>query len=161
MQNRTRGALGGFLAGIAGLAVGSAGCGSSTTTSDTAYEDSYATAYTYPADVAYAGAYAVGGFAYGIYLATPGGAVAAAADGGAPVVGGGVRQAVGEAIRTVANGGSICPGQVTVTPQMGTPACATTGTTSARTGLNIVFSGCQLPGGGTVDGSVTVQLARS
>ncbi len=48
-----------------------------------------------------------------------------------------------------------------MTPQTGTPACATAGTTDARTGINFVFSGCQLPGGGTVDGSVTVQLARS
>jgi hypothetical protein len=170
MHDRTTGALAGSLAGIAYLALGSAGCGTSTTTAttDTAYEDSYSTAYNYSAGVAYAGVYAAGGVGYGIYLATPGGALLAntdggtarSADGGASA-GSGVRQAVDQAILAVANGGTVCPGQVTMTTQTGTPACATTGTTSARTGLNIVFSGCQLPGGGTVDGTVDVKLART
>jgi hypothetical protein len=162
MHNTTKSALAASLVGIACLASGSGGCGSSTTAAtDTAYEDPYATAYTYPGDVAYAGAYAVGGFAYGIYLAAPGGAVRSAGTDGGVIAGSSVRQAVGQAIRDVANGATICPGQVTVTPQMGTPACATAGTTAARTGLNIAFSGCQLPGGGTVDGTVAVQLARA
>ncbi len=103
MHIRTTGALAGSLAGIAYLTLGSAGCGTSTAaTTDTAYEDSYSTAYAYPADVAYSGVYAGGGFGYGIYLATPGGVVAAKSDGGASrtdggstILGGnGVRQAV-------------------------------------------------------------------
>jgi hypothetical protein len=172
MHNRTTGALAGSLAGISYLALGSAGCGTSTTTAttaDTAYEDSYATAYNYSAGVAYAGVYAGGAVGYGIYLATPGGAVSSAKTDGGPgrsvdggvTVGSGPRQAVDQAISTLANGGTICPGQATMTTQTGTPACATLGTTSARTGLNIVFRGCQLPGGGTVDGTVDVKLTRS
>jgi hypothetical protein len=53
------------------VAVGSAACGSSTTSEDVAYEDDYAGDYYYPADVAYAGVYA-GGFA-GYYAVTPAG----------------------------------------------------------------------------------------
>jgi hypothetical protein len=160
MHNRTTGALARFLAGIACLALGGAGCGAAAVATDTAYEDSYATAYTYPADVAYSGVYAGGGFGYGIYLATPGGALPAAkTDGG--LTGSGVRLAVGQAISTLANGGTICPGQATMTTQTGAPACATAGTSSARTGLNIVFTGCQLPGGGTVDGTADVKLTRT
>jgi hypothetical protein len=171
MHNRITGSLARSLTGIACLALGSAACGTSTTTAttDTAYEDSYSTAYNYSAGVAYAGVYAAGGVGYGIYLATPGGALPSAktdggaarsADGGVSA-GGGVRQAVDQAISTMANGGTVCPGQATMTTQSGTPACATAGTTSARTGLNIVFSGCQLPGGGTVDGTVDVKLTRT
>jgi hypothetical protein len=67
-----------------------------------------------------------------------------------------VRGAVAEAIRNIALGGSVCPGQVTVTHQPGTNVCGFTGG-----GLNIVFSGCQLSAGGTVDGTVNVQLDLS
>ncbi len=192
MKNAIKGILQGSIAAGLLLAVGSAGCGSSTTSSDVAYEDDYAGDYYYPADVAYAGVYA-GGFV-GYYAATPagtgasellpsasldggahlnldgghvtvdGGHVTITVDAGRAVDGGGrgtsgsttVREAVGQAIREAALGGVVCAGQATVTPKTGTTICGV-----SASGVNIVFSGCQLSGGGTVDGTVDVQITRS
>jgi hypothetical protein len=177
------------------LVLPAGGCGSSTSSSDVAYEDGYAGDYYYPADVGYAGVYGAGFGYYGIYAATPplsglaptlialadgglagaagttgtaGSRGAAGSTGGAGSTGaagstgsGGsttsgsttVRGAVGEAIRDIALGGTVCPGQVTVTRPAGTAACGVSGN-----GLNIVFNGCVLSAGGTVDGTVNVQF---
>ncbi len=67
-----------------------------------------------------------------------------------------VREAVGQAIRDAAVGGVVCAGQVTVTPKTGTAVCG-----ESATGVNLVFNGCQLSGGGTVDGTVDVQFTRA
>ncbi len=45
---------------------------------------------------------------------------------------------------------------MTVTPRTGNAVCGV-----SAAGVNIVFSGCQLSGGGTVDGTVDVQITRS
>ena len=195
MTNATKGILNGSIAAGLLLAVGSAGCGSSTTSSDVAYEDDYAGDYYYPADVGYSGIYAGGWGYYGIYAAAPAGTGATPAtlldgghislDGGHITLDGGhisldggqitfdagravdagsragngattVRGAVGQAIREAALGGDVCPGQVTVTPQTGSPVCGV-----SAAGLNIAFNGCVLSGGGTVDGTVNVQITRS
>jgi hypothetical protein len=188
MRNGIEKVCGYSLATLA-LTLGVASCGETTTTSsDVAYEDAYTSGYYYPASVGYAGVAAVGFGYYGIYAATPatygngrGGAGGHASNGGAgghasnggtggAALGTGgaggasstaagtttVRGAVGEAIRNIALGGSVCPGQVTVTHQPGTNVCGFTGGT-----LNIVFNGCQLSAGGTVDGTVNVQLDLS
>jgi hypothetical protein len=187
MKNAIKGILNGSIAAGLLLAVVSAGCGSSTTSSDVAYEDDYAGDYYYPADVAYSGVYAGGWGYYGIYAATPTGTGASAAsllDGGHISVDAGhviitvdagravdagrsadggrvsgsttVRAAVGQAIRETALGGVVCAGQATVTPKSGTTICGV-----SASGVNIVFSGCQLSGGGTVDGTVDVQITRA
>lgn len=150
------------------VAVGSAACGAAAS-EDVAYEDDYAGDYYYPADVAYAGVYAGVGYYGGIYAVGPAGVgasqplasaiVDAAVSGDAGRAGTGastVRGAVGQAIRNAAAGGTDCPGQVTVTPQSGTAVCGI-----SAAGVNIVFNGCQLPGGGTIDGTVNVQLTRT
>jgi hypothetical protein len=182
MKNMIKGILHGSLAAGLLLAVGSAGCGSSTS-SDVAYEDDYAGDYYYPADTAYSGVYAGGWGYYGIYAATPadpghigtdGGHISIDAghiivdaghiivDAGRAVDGGmvsgstSVRAAVGQAIREAALGGVVCAGQATVTPKSGTTICGV-----SASGVNIVFNGCQLSGGGTVDGTVDVQITRS
>jgi hypothetical protein len=184
MKNAIKGILNGSIAAGLLLAVVSAGCGSSTTSSDVAYEDDYAGDYYYPADVAYSGVYAGGWGYYGIYAATPtdpghvtldGGHVTVdaghviitvdagrAVDAGRSVDGGrvsgstSVRAAVGQAIREAALGATVCAGQATVTPKSGTTICGV-----SASGVNIVFSGCQLSGGGTVDGTVDVQITRA
>ena len=189
MKNAIRGILNGSIAAGLLLAIGSAGCGSSTTSSDVAYEDDYAGDYYYPADTAYAGVYA-GGFV-GYYAATPAGIGASqqlpanlldgghvtfdggqitfdgghiSVDAGRLVDAGGrggassitVRAAVGQAIRDAALGDVVCAGQATVTPQTGTAVCGV-----SAAGVNIVFNGCVLSGGGTVDGTVDVQITRA
>jgi hypothetical protein len=179
----------GFSLATLGLTLAVASCGETTsTTSDVAYEDAYGYDYYYPAAVGYAGVAAVGFGYYGIYAATPanfgngrggagghvgaggsggaGGQVAVGGAGGQSAAGGAggsgskapgsttVRGAVAEAIRDVALGGSVCPGQVTLTRGGGTNVCGLSGS-----GLNIVFNGCQLSAGGTIDGTVDVQLS--
>jgi hypothetical protein len=167
------------------LFVGAVGCGSSSS-ADVAYEAAYAGDYYYPADVGYSSVYTTD---TGVYFVAPasnglttpiaadvtdaggGGAGGAAGEagtaGGAGAGGNGAagsggsgsttaRGAVGQAIRTVALGGAVCPGQVTVTRPAGTDVCGVSGA-----GLSIVFSGCQLSGGGTVDGTITVQRSLS
>jgi hypothetical protein len=73
MKNTIKGILKSSIAAGLLLAIGSAGCGASTTSSDVAYEDDYAGDYYYPADVAYSGVYAGGWGSYGIYAAAPAG----------------------------------------------------------------------------------------
>jgi hypothetical protein len=167
------------------VAVGSAACGAAAS-EDVAYEDDYAGDYYYPADVAYSGVYAGGWGYYGIYAATPvgtgssepipaalldgghvtvdAGHVIVTVDAGRAVDGGGrvgngattVRGAVGQAIREAALGATVCAGQATVTPKSGTTICGV-----SASGVNIVFNGCQLSGGGTVDGTVDVAITRA
>jgi hypothetical protein len=90
---------------------------------------------------------------------------AAPSDAAAVIVDGGttsptatsVRGAIGEAIRKIARGGAICPGQATVTKPSGTAVCGASGQ-----GLTIVFNGCQLSAGGTISsGTVNVALTRT
>ena len=51
---------------------------------------------------------------------------------------------------------SVCGSQAVVTNHTGTPVCG-----NGSAGAQIVFNGCQLPSGGTIDGTVDVQLTRS
>jgi hypothetical protein len=53
-------------------------------------------------------------------------------------------------------GADVCAGQVTVTPHEGALVCG-----ESRSGVDLVFTGCELAGGGTLDGTVGVQLTRS
>lgn len=134
-------------------AVGVAGCGAAAA-EDVAYEDAYGSDYYYPADVAYGGVYAGYGAGYGLYFAVPTGVKAAAADGGTSTST--VRGAVAQAIRQTMMGISVCGSQAVVTNHTGKPVCG-----NGSAGAQIVFNGCQLPAGGTIDGTVDVQLARS
>jgi len=64
-----------------------------------------------------------------------------------------VRGAVGEAIRNIALGSQVCPGHATVTRGGGSNVCGLSGA-----GLMIVFNGCTLSAGGTIDGTVSAQF---
>ncbi len=156
----------GFVLGSFMLAVGVAGCGAAAA-QDVAYEDAYGADYYYPTDVAAAGVYAGYGGAYGLYYAVPTGTVggsraaATSADAGTPMSGStsgsiNVRGAVAQAIRQAAVGTNVCAGQVTVTNHTGPVVCG-----NGSAGEQIVFNGCQLSSGGTIDGTVDVQLTRS
>jgi hypothetical protein len=153
-----------------------AGCSSTTTTAttpatDVGYEDAYAADYYYPADVTYAGVYAGGWGYYGLAFAgSPGGADAPASslpDGGLHLRDGGLRpgdggisgaglRGLGQAIRDLALGGDVCPGQATVTHPTSSAVCGQDGA-----GLTIAFNGCALSNGATLDGTVAIQLDRS
>ncbi len=69
--------------------------------------------------------------------------------------------AVGSFVRALARGEAVCPGQVTVTPKMGPPACMTADNADVRTGVTLVFNGCQTPNGGKLDGTIDVTAMRN
>jgi len=123
-------------------------------TADYSYWDPYYYSYYYPSDLAYSGYYWADSWDYSSYyyysVRAPSGAAQTVSQG-----------AVGAAIRALARGESVCPGQVTVTPKMGAGACAAAGQTQVRNGVTIVFNGCQLSGGGTVNGTFDVQASRT
>jgi len=137
---------------LAALVPIGAGC-TGTSTVDYAYDDAYVYGYAYPTDVAYASVYWADDWAYYGYVYAPQSATPVAPDGGA----GTVRTAVGDAIRRLARGEQVCPGQVTVTQTTAAPACSN-GDPSAQTrdGVTLVFTACALSGGGTLDGKIEV-----
>jgi hypothetical protein len=131
---------------FAGLSVGCDDDEGVVTTTDTAYENAYLYDGYYPADVAYASTYwadswDLGGF---YYLGT----------------GGQVRAGLPGAIRALARGEQICPGQVTVMEKTAAPACAGSVATQVRNGVTIQFNNCNAAGG-TINGTIDVQSQRS
>jgi hypothetical protein len=119
--------------------------------------DYYAYDYYYPADVSYYSTYWVDDwyvdpFYYGpIRQAQTYQDAGVAVDGGtgAPGVSG-----VGIALRALARGDSVCPGQVTVVPKTGQGCTLASGPGTVRTGATVTFNGCMLSGGGRIDGMV-------
>jgi hypothetical protein len=139
------------------LALGYLACGSSTssTSVDYAYEDPYLYDYYYPVDTGYSGYYASNSWDYTTYYAaTPGGAYGS---GSGQTPDNSSRPFVGTTIRALIRGETVCPGQVTVTPKTTTPPCTGSGSPQVRSGVNVVFNGCQLTGGGKIDGTFDVQ----
>jgi hypothetical protein len=120
-------------------------------TTDYAYWDPYYNSYYYPSDLAYSGVYWADSWDYSTYYYS----LHAAAAPATPQAG------VGAAIRALARGESVCPGNVTVTPKMGAPACAAAGAAQVRNGVTIMFNACQLSGGGTVSGTFDVTSSRT
>jgi hypothetical protein len=108
-------------------------------------DDPYLATYYHPADVAYSTYYWTDPWVYGdLYYSGP-------APTAPPA------WTAGNAIRALARGDtSVCPGQVSVTPKMTLAACSTTDDQMVRSGVTVVFMGCQLTGGGTIDGTFDV-----
>ena len=146
-----------------------------TTTSSTEttwWYNSYLYYGYYPADVYYSGyAWTGGGFYYLEYsrpdstgsagsTGTGTGARAARARAPAAAVAGPTTAAgdmtMGDVLRAMARGESVCPNQVTITPKMTPDACATDGTGMSRGGVTLVFNGCQIPSGSRFDGTIDV-----
>ncbi len=140
------------------LAAGGLGCDGGTTTVSYAYEDPYLYSYYYPADLAYTGYYATDSWDYAAYYASPGlgGAV-----GPATVIDNSTPPSLGSTLRALIRGESVCPGQVTVTPKTAPPACSGSSLTSVKNGVTVVFNGCQLSGGGKLDGTFDVQATKT
>jgi hypothetical protein len=107
---------------------------------------------------------ATGGAGGSVVIADGGAGGAVATDGGAGGAGGAstnTRPLIGQVIRALIRGETVCPNQVTVTPKTAAPACAGSSATSVRNGITIVFSGCQLPAGGSLSGTFDVTSQRS
>jgi hypothetical protein len=117
--------------------------GTAVVTTSYAYDDPYLYTSYYPADVAYASSYwaypyALGGFYYfgedAAQTATHTGLAAA--------------------IKALARGEQVCPGQVTVSEKNSAVVCATNAA-AARAGATITFNNCNA-NGGVINGSIDV-----
>jgi len=136
------------------------GCDDGTTSTVAyTYDDPYLYSYYYPADLAYTGYYAADTWNYGLYYAAPGAVPGSA--GAATVINNSGRPSVGSTLRALIRGESVCPGQVTVTPKTAPPACSGSPLTSVKNGITVVFNGCQLSGGGKIDGTFDVQATKT
>lgn len=147
-------------AALAGaLVVGFWGCGTTTTgTVAYTYDDPYLYSYYYPADVAYTSYYAADTWDYALYYSSKGPASGA---GAATVIDNSGRPSLGSTLRSLIRGESVCPGQVTVTPKTAPPACSGTAVATVKNGITVVFNGCQLSGGGKLDGTFDVQATKT
>jgi hypothetical protein len=145
---------------VGALAAGFWGCDDNTTTGTTtyAYDDPYLYTYYYPTDLAYTGYYAADSWAYAGYYASNGPAAGA---GAATVIDNSGRPTLGSTLRSLIRGESVCPGQVTVTPKTAPPACSGTAAATVKNGITVVFNGCQLSGGGKLDGTFDVQATKT
>ena len=123
------------------------------------YEDPYLYSYYYPADLGYTGYYAADSWAYAGYYAARG--AVPGSEGAATVINNSGRPSLGTTLRAVIRGESVCPGQVTVTPKTAPPACSGSSLTSVKNGITVVFNGCQLSGGGKLDGTFDVQATKT
>jgi len=134
---------------IAMTAGGCTGTGAYTYT----YYDPYLYSYYYPADLSYSTYYYTDAWAYsGLYYSRVESTSQAATTPS--------RWTVGTALRALARRDSVCPGQVTITRKMATPVCSTS-QEPVPSGATVVFKGCQLAGGGVVDGTVDVTAMAS
>jgi hypothetical protein len=176
--------------GMTGAAVNSVGCNGTSSTTSYARTDPYVHYAYYPADVSVSSVYWTDSWVYtGLYAATyptpvTGGSTTstgaagttavtttgAAGTHGVTIVGTtgagatsvttGAVTTVGDAIRALARGETVCPGQVNVTEKTAAPAC-TGGPANERAGATVVFTACQTPGGGKIDGTIDVSSSRT
>ena len=165
---------------LVGAAVGGVGCDDDDVfddgPADTAYYDSYLYYGYYPADVYYSSYYwASPGFYYYAQYNPGGSGTGSAGSSGTGTAGssgtgtggsGGTTTAsgdmtIGDILRAMARGESVCPNQVTITPKMTPNACATDGSGMSRGGVTLVFNGCQLANGSRFDGTIDVSSTRT
>jgi hypothetical protein len=120
-------------------------------TSTYAYYDPYMYSYYYPADIAYSSYYYTDAWLYdGLYY-----------DAAHPAQNVPARFSVGGVLRDLARGVEVCPGQVAVTHKTVMPACSADDVSSVRAGATVVFTGCLLQRGGTVDGTVDISATHT
>jgi hypothetical protein len=70
------------------------------------------------------------------------------------------RASLASVIEALARGQNVCPGQVTVTEKMATPACAGGNATQERNGVTLVFNNCVVSGA-TINGTFDVLSNRA
>jgi hypothetical protein len=161
---------------LAILTLASAGCGSSTTSGYSYYDPYYYYSY-YPADAYYSSYYWTDPYsAYYFPAISPAGAVLGG-DGGIASDAGissdaGVSDAgtpgsisgfltVGDVVRALALGQSVCANHVTITPKTGTAVCPSGGASTVNNGVTLVFNACTLSDGGKLDGTFDVAATRT
>jgi hypothetical protein len=143
------------LAMASALALLSAACGDSDDYYYDPYEDYYAYAYGYPADLAYADSYWVDDW-YAPYYAYSSLDTRSKGTSNSDSPAG--------FLRNLSLGEDLCPGQISVTPTPGSAQCSnSTAMTSneRRAGATMVFDGCALPSGGRLDGSLTIEGSQT
>ena len=162
---------------LVGLGAG-VGCDDDIVDGNTAVDNSYLYYGYYPADVYYSGyAWTGGGFYYLEYgrggpstgsAGSTGTSTGAAGSTGTSTggTGGGTTTAsgdmtMGDVLRAMARGESVCPNQVTITPKMTPNACATDGTGMSRGRVRWCSTAAEIPNGSRFDGTVDVSSTRT
>jgi hypothetical protein len=145
----------GSLCALALLTLSGAACTSAAY--DSSYYDPYVYYTYYPTDVYYSSYYWTDPYYYYYSSLADGVSGDAGVDGGSNAG----RQSVGDAIRALARGEDVCANQVTVTPKTASNPCPGTGADTIRSGVTLVFNQCNLPNGGTLDGTIDVQSTRT
>lgn len=148
------------LVALAVFGAASSGCGSSDYYYDP-YNQAYG--YYYPADMAYSDVYYTGYYGY------PSAYVYGSSFQGSSALGLSLKGNVDSswpaaAIRDIALGKNICPGQVTLTSERIDAPCPIGGEAGADAlpaSTSIVFDGCVLPDGGRIDGAVQVDATHT
>jgi hypothetical protein len=142
------------LCALAMLTLSGAAC---TSAYDSAYYDPYVYYTYYPTDVYYSSYYWADPYYYYYTALADGVSSGSGADAGSSTG----RQSVGDWIRALARGEDICGDHVTVTPTTAANPCPGPDNANIRSGVNIVFNGCQLSNGGKLDGTIDVQSTRT
>jgi hypothetical protein len=78
-------------------------------------------------------------------------------DGGAVAVGSGI----GDVIRALARGDSVCGDKVSVAAKTQGDPCSASSSQTIRAGVTLVFSSCELSNGGTLSGTIDVETTRT
>jgi hypothetical protein len=131
---------------IAALAMAGNGC---TSDDDPYYYDPYGYYdYYYPSSYAYADPYYAYGYP-GVYYQNLG----SKADGGSDLP--------ALALRAIALGEGICPGQVTVTTERSPAPCATDDGDTIPVSTSVQLNGCALSGGGKLDGAYKIVVTQT
>ena len=171
---------------LVGVGVGSCDDNNDVVATDTVGYDSYLYYGYYPADVYYSSYYWTDPYyyyyaAYGRPSTPPPPTTTTGAAGGTGTTtgaaggtgtstggsGGGTGttaaadMTMGDVLRAMARGESVCPNQVSITPKMTADACAMDGTGMSRSGVTITFNGCQVGNGSQFDGTIDVQGSRT
>ena len=132
---------------ITALALAGNGCTSDPY--DDYYYDSYGYYdYYYPAGYAYTDPYYMYGYP-GVYYQVLGSQAGAGSD--LPAL----------TLRALALGESVCPGQVTLTSERSPAPCSTTDGDTIPVSTSILLNGCELSGGGKLDGAVQITATQT
>ncbi len=134
-------------------------CIGNTSADVTPYEDAYLYAAYYPDTITYAAQSWADDWATSPVILAAANATPVVSDAGATAASE-TKAGLAGAIQTLARGGTVCPGQVSIAIKTAAPACNGAAAPAVRNGVTLTFSACQL-GTETVDGVVNLTSSRS
>ncbi|HVT09425.1 MAG TPA: hypothetical protein VHO67_18320 [Polyangia bacterium] len=146
---------------VIALALYTIGCIESASTNVTPYDDAYLYASYYPDAITYAAYGWADDWTSPTVALSAASATPVVSDAGAtPDAGDQTVAGLAGAIRALAHGLTVCPGQVSVVVKTAPPACSGAALPLERNGATLTFSDCAL-GAETIDGVVDLTSSRS